>query len=426
MEVIIVKEKNNNLKFNNSVVKHIYKKDRKAKKLNDKKTNRNIHRQIYNGDNNNYKNMNYTGMFKDNMDNRSKNEFITNLYIDGNNITRTFFSYQDYWNFYKGKNEVKKFINNCRNSYYEPIFIFDGIRLTSETINKWKSRRKENTIKMNCTNLPFSNFMLYEVLLMLNVNCFFSLEADCDHTLASYANYNYGMSNKSIILSKDRDYYRYIDRNFEIVTDFKYKNNQIFFYNASLHKKRKDGVSQLEIIYPPPKVTTDWLEILTKYENGVYYHQRSSPTNLTRYFDNPNIHLKDLRNSVFLYLGIPEGSIIEELFPSWNFKYNEFKWHIEKYELKYDQKSNNLLNECDVLKIISLFFPEIDVRDDIFYNKYSEIIDNKSWSNHVFAVVSSILFLYSIISGIPLIELMNDFNNDYNNYNNYNNYNINY
>lgn len=354
------------------------------------------------------------------------------LYVDGLNYIRDFFDSKDFWNLEYAEKEISFFVKKIREANLEPVIFVDGIRVTHETKKKWFSRREKETTKAERVVCPFSSIFLFEIFTKLKVEFKYSCDEDNDDTLASYANYNYYLKSQGYILSRDRDFYRYINYQYIVYTDFIYKSNinkhvsryykscshnnyRIHFENCYANQIRKDGVSLRKILFPLPNTTKEWSKTTLEpdFENNSGYFQskgknylflKSSPTHLTKYLGNPIIHISSLRLTVFYLLGFGTDCVIKEIVPSWDEKYNVFCWY------------ENITSPLNCPKMIELLKDPEKAFDHFYSKDHLEELKNKAinkgvskkeWFNYLFSIRSAIYGLYVMVTpGTTLLNLM--------------------
>jgi len=322
--------------------------------------------------------------------NQNENNFIKKkpLHVDILNYSTLFFDCKNHWNVSKAEKKIRKFVDRCRNTGYEPIVFIDGCNITEEAQNKWKQRR-EKEVKSGKRNVPQNlNLLFHNIFKENNVKVHFSFEADNDDTLAAYAS-----QTKGYVVSQDRDFLRYYDASYSIFTSFHYQRNNKIFFEKQTHQYPKYGVDYRELIFPLPKTTNKWQDFMihpTENQDNLLY-RRGAPSSLVKYFGNPHVNVKELRRALYHKLGIDKNII--ENFPHWNFKTNEFEWYKEI-------TTPNSIYEHLLYKpfeAVDYFFRDLTKPNHI---------SKEDWNNHLYAINIVVFELCSIALDCSLLSIL--------------------
>eukprot|EP01031_Cornospumella_fuschlensis_P038739 gene38739-47098_t len=130
------------------------------------------------------------------------------LYVDVLNYSDSFFPLND-WSVTRAFSRVKDFVEAAvRANLILTVFI-DDTTPSGESETKWTTRREKEITKGERNMPPGLSRMLGEMFSALGVDVFYSDEADCDTTIASFAH-----SDHANILSNDKDLLRYTGASF--------------------------------------------------------------------------------------------------------------------------------------------------------------------------------------------------------------------
>jgi hypothetical protein len=182
-------------------------------------------------------------------------------------------------------------------------FIDAGIQ-TKETLQKWRSRREVQVRKCKL-DVPQGLAIIYgDMFNSLGVRVHFS-EVDNDDTLAAYA-----QADGAVVLSGDKDFYRYKQGSFPIYSDFELKNGllELIESNEFYHPKPRDLMWPLPITHPRYPCVS---RLLSTKE-----YMKGCPSALTKYTGNLHIICRHMRQAFYHAVGI-DFPVLES-FIDWN------------------------------------------------------------------------------------------------------------
>jgi len=139
---------------------------------------------------------------------------------------------------------------------------------------------------------------------MLGVRVHYS-EVDNDDTVATYA-----QAHGAVVLSGDKDFYRYKQGSFPIYSDFELKSGQLQLIQSQefWHPKPRD------LIWPLP-ITHAKYPCISKLKSTRQY-MKGCPSALTRYTGNLHIICRHMRQAFYHAMGI--DFVVHESFIDWN------------------------------------------------------------------------------------------------------------
>lgn len=112
-------------------------------------------------------------------------------------------SFQSWIN--KSCRRIRQIVNLARRWGLKPIFVCDAAYMTEEVREKWRLRR-EKEAERGIRKIPYNaDTILCEILLDMKLDLVFDREHNADDIIATVAI----MHPKSVILSRDNDYFRY-------------------------------------------------------------------------------------------------------------------------------------------------------------------------------------------------------------------------
>jgi hypothetical protein len=310
------------------------------------------------------------------------------LYVDILNYSHLFFTLHDHWNIFSAEKKVEKFVNRCRKSNIVLEIFIDGVYITNEACKKWKVRREKEVRKGERRVPQSTNILFGDLFREKGVAVHYSIEADNDDSMASWAHYN-----KAAILSRDRDFLRYNDAEYKIYKEFRYnvKNNIIFIEQT--HTQPKFGVSSRELIYPPPLSGTKFQEFML-IKNGDYYEYiRGNPSGLVKIFGNLHKYIRTLRQALYSKLGL--NCYILEIFPDWDPENSDVIWVEEK--VYADNKLDYYLYKP--FEAFNLFF-------STFKKPYK--VTAEEWNNHLYAMHAVVFEICSVAMDTPMLNLVKE------------------
>ncbi len=144
------------------------------------------------------------------------------IYMDALNFGDYFFNSKDLWDLNFLKRKVQDFLNALKRmkKYYLEIFL-DGNNISLQCDEDYKKRVEERMIKQENKWPNGCNVLLSDAFKQHGIKVHWSLEADCDDTIATFAFYD-----KASILSRDKDFLCYFV-DFKIYSEFKIDKNEI-------------------------------------------------------------------------------------------------------------------------------------------------------------------------------------------------------
>lgn len=307
------------------------------------------------------------------------------LYIDAMNIMSTIFhatSLPNHWDLDSSFSKVKKLVNAAKASNIQIKLFFDCDNPTEEAINKWVLRREKEVEEGFRTMPATSGFLLGNMFSHFGIETHYSYEADNDDTLAAYA-----QNDKASILSKDRDFFRYQDRKYEIFSEYDYKADGTLKLLPSAYNSIKFGTLPRQIISPPPKTIPKNPRAITLKTQETW--RMGSPSPLVRELGNPYLLLRPLRQALYARLKIIKP--INELIPYWDDKKEKVGW--ESIKVKPDEELDSLLDDP---------FAALEYIFKLSSLKKPKEIHTKKWANHIFAMCALTFDICSMASGTEL------------------------
>ena len=226
-----------------------------------------------------------------------------------------------------------------------------------------------------------ANVMLGDLAKRRGIPVVYSLELDCDDTIAEYASLL-----ACPILSSDQDFYSY-PRKFQIFEIKKWR--MVPCQNKNRRVTRKLS-GQFPSVSSSPQVIFKRKEV-----EGGYYLLKGNPSPLTRLMGSPHARVEELRQA--LYARILKGeegktpTVLEE-YPDWDPKTSSVVWI--KKEVLPSTKFDHLLD--DPTKAVNWFFGK-DRQPQV---KRSE------WKKHLFCVHVICFHLCAIANGVSLLDMM--------------------
>lgn len=306
------------------------------------------------------------------------------LYMDLLNFGGNFFLISD-WNVRKAFIKVENFVSAARNSGFHLKVFLDGVR-AGEAEMKWKTRREKEILKGE-KNMPqgFAH-MLGEMFADCGIQTMYSVELDCDTTLAYFAH-----ADGADVLSDDKDLFRYTGASYIVYNEYEIKNNQLFIFP----KPPYTGSIPLKPIPlgPKPAVSSS---ILFLERDGIF--QRGVVTPLVRTLNidvykiiTPLIHARLASQNI-------RGPITES-WPFWDDEKQEVSWHRKIVPIvETSPECLRLLKDPEAA--FEYFFPGISEDARPSY------IASKLWKRHVFGLRCVVYDICSHETSFPLYRLM--------------------
>ncbi|KAJ3271007.1 hypothetical protein HDV01_007157 [Terramyces sp. JEL0728] len=305
------------------------------------------------------------------------------LYIDGLNFKRRFWREgTNPWNLKQVHLQISRFVQACKNREIETVVFLDATRHTKEAIRKHRQRYALQLRKASFA-LPAGSTLIYgEIFKSLGVTVLYSSGADNDDTLAAFA-----QRDGAAVLSRDQDFFRYNDRNFEIYSDFSFKKGQLILKKAEFNEKR--DISKRDII-DIPKV----IENLPQFADLPKFIKLSPITPLAKYFEmNQSVAYRPLRQALYHKFGV---SSVEERYVDVDSEGNS-TW-IEEV-VSSDPAFTHLLMKPDIAvkKFMGDYLKKIDC-------------DPHQWALHEFGIYLAIYEVYYMAIGgaVNFYTIMSD------------------
>ena len=299
------------------------------------------------------------------------------LYLDVANMQRHFFCASNHWDIQGSIAKIEKFIKACHHSGWKLKGFLDFHNSSTEAFETSKNRRiREITIEKK--EFPGVLFQIFEaVCTRFGVEIHSNLEADCDDTLASWA-----QKDGAAVFSADKDFFRYIGKKYEVYNRFTYEKNGIEF-SYYIHFFQYDK-PQRYIIDPPPKTVV--FDKSNGYDLSYDFPEirYGCASSLVKYLGNPYIQLRPLRKAMIFRL---KGKPRKERIPYWNKILRKVEW--DETLVEGSPEFDYLLN--DRYKAVEEIFHLKDLM------KIEKKFDEIKWRNHIFAIYSITFQICSMI-----------------------------
>jgi len=314
------------------------------------------------------------------------------LYVDILNFSDRFFKLSNTTNCWQvisavPFDEVTKFVTAAENGGWEIKGFIDARIQTAETLDKWRKRREEEIIKGIKRPMHGMQFILGDLFKECGVDVRYSLDADNDDTVASYAE-----SDGASVLSRDHDFFRYQSSTFQVFANYEIdENGTLHLFEGKCHLSENDQNSR-QLISPPPQTFSHaQYGGFSDVFKGKRY-QRGTPTGLIKQLGNPHFTTRKLRQALYAKWQI-QGTIEEEL-PEWKHENSEIVWNIE--HVPSDDTLAHLLEE-PVIAFRTLF-PLIQ--------ELSSNISRPEFGNYVYATAAVCFEICAAAMDVPLISLL--------------------
>tara|TARA_B100000482_G_C12612713_1_gene299767 strand:- start:1793 stop:2647 length:855 start_codon:yes stop_codon:yes gene_type:complete len=241
----------------------------------------------------------------------------------------------DQW-IHRIEKRIKFILITCSKWKLKPIFVCDAGYTTEEVQNKWKMRR-EKELQRGIRKIPYcADTIVCEIILKKNLHLVFDKRYNADDIVATIAN----MNQKSYILSRDMDYFRY---------DQGILSNRIFFIDSSrkisqlIHKgATREPLQTIRMYFPI--FATSYYDLVKIVECGKYIRGTAYP--LAEKSRRENLHLATRQYRRTMY-----KETVKEIFPI--LENNIVKWINEDVEPKVYSfpESINALTEEIIQKV---------------------------------------------------------------------------
>lgn len=317
------------------------------------------------------------------------------LFVDGLNVANSFFSPTHHWHLPIAHHKIKKFVAACRGAGYEPTIFMDAGARTSDAAAKARRRTAKNIRALMRRNPMGLQAMMGDMFKECNVDVRYAVEAECDHTLASWA-----VMEGADVLSQDKDYYRYRWRGepapiVNIYESYLVQGGFLSLIPSSPPVRRRPP---LELLDPPPSFSTDYYASTIKElrENSVF--RRGAPTSLMRILGtNPHLDALPLRAAWYARLfGRNSNRAITEVFPIWDPQTSNVFY--TSHRVVPDPAHDSLLDKP--AEAVEFLF-----RPDRLTAERPDEVSPLAWSNHIFALHAVTFELCSMASGRSMWEI---------------------
>tara|TARA_B110000008_G_scaffold183010_1_gene181923 strand:+ start:3156 stop:4073 length:918 start_codon:yes stop_codon:yes gene_type:complete len=184
-----------------------------------------------------------------------------------------------------------------------PIFVCDAGYTTEEVQQKWKLRR-EKELEKCIRRIPYcADTIVCEMIMNRNLSLVFDKSYNADDIVATIAN----MHPKSIILSRDMDYFRY---------DSGILNDRIYYISDSKQPTKliltglpRESLRTIRMYFP--KFARSYNNLCKLVKEGLYIRGNAYP--LGEKESQVNLHLLTRKYRQSLYT-----NDVTEIFPIWN------------------------------------------------------------------------------------------------------------
>lgn len=228
---------------------------------------------------------------------------VTKLYVDALNYADVFFlSAGRRWDLREPTQNVGKFVAAARSAGIELKVFIDEASPSDEALGKWTTRRQKE-VRNGEKRLPHGwSALLGDIFVSFGVPVIYSLEADGDDTLASYAHHE-----GADVLSADRDFHRYRGSMFAVFHEFDvaaFRKGRLVLRQRTAEHLRNNGahgIVKRDIITPPPVVLPPTETNPSIYQmSQTKLYRRGTPSPLTRALGyNPHQKVRHLRRALY-------------------------------------------------------------------------------------------------------------------------------
>jgi DNA-directed RNA polymerase subunit RPC12/RpoP len=301
----------------------------------------------------------------------------TIVLMDGLNFyTRFQKDMNSFWDLKGFCERIEKTVNDFR--FYDVRIFIDACRHTPEAIKKHKTRMEQKVIKDEYSLPPFKETLLGDAFKKCGLLVYYSYQADNDDTMAYHAQ-KYGAA----ILSKDQDFFRYLDTTFPIYSDFKVKKKQLRWI-PSIRNEKKTITKRVLL---EQVSTCDSMPFFVHLYSGERIF--NVPTPLLKVFGNPFLEARPLRQAIYARYNIP---FIKESILLWRNGQPTWTTEIVKADATYDV----LLTQP--MKAIETLLP--------MYLHRPSTIDPLQWEKHMFGVYGVVIENIAAITGTSMLDIM--------------------
>ena len=318
----------------------------------------------------------------------AENVYSDLLYIDLLNIWSQFFPTHD-WNLLRARDRVKKFVEAAYNSGYSISCFIDYSNSTEEATEKWRSRR-ERDIRSGRRGVPIKfSVLLGDMFRSEGISLHYSNGTDNDDTLAAFAEID-----GAIILSGDKDFFRYEDSTFRLMDTVQVTEDGLMILSQERLKEHVSTPSSTRRLLREKPSTLSYPE----YTLGDKF-MMGSPSPLTRQLNmSTNRILTPLRHTVFAMEGVES---LEESYPEWDEENQCVRWVEQMVYPVKDAECMSLLEAGSPIPALSHFFPnEFDQEGAVLPCPAS--VSPQLWAKHCSCLRTSVyeLFLWAKSVGV--------------------------
>ena len=301
------------------------------------------------------------------------------LFVDAFNYANVFFRSQNdslERSFIVGLERIRLFCHAAKESGFRVKVFLDLVQDSQEANKKWFDRRRRETLQ-GIMDVPqgLSTIMTDA---FSQVDVITSLQYDNDDVLASMA-----QRDGALVLSRDKDFFRYKESSFEIYSDFTIlsssssddtngnnrSNNRLVLIPCN----KNTVVAKDRVLLSGKELEKSLLvnaanvKVSAMKTNKIYKRGTGSP--LIKELGNPHIIIRPLRQALYARLGITEP--IKEIFPVWREHQVDFVCDLVGPDSSYDfllDKPTEALAKFTTVK--------------------PETVQLKQWEKHLFCMKS--------------------------------------
>ena len=250
------------------------------------------------------------------------------LYMDGINWLDSFWNvWENPWGALRNSDrKVSQFVQAAWGSNFEVVLVADADTKTKQALGKWYKRREEEMFKERKKVSLGVDIFLAESFQKHGIRVMRPLGADADDVLAALA-----VATSGIVLSKDRDFFRY-DRPISVSNGFSVRDGKLILQPTTtidITSRRLPISRRVQLDLAHAALTYEaqnWsLGVVTKYRpslmNGMTRRGTSSSSDKT--MGNLHVLARPLRAAVYAILG--EKWAVEEV-PEWSEENEKVVW----------------------------------------------------------------------------------------------------
>ena len=194
----------------------------------------------------------------------------------------------------------------CKRIKKRPIFVADAAYTTQEVQEKWKIRR-ERECETGNRRIPYcADQILCELIMKMNLMLVYDKSNNADDVIATICNFH----PDNIILSRDRDFFRYDSGTFtNRVFTAVYENGQLILQKNKPNLIVKSSLNTLRMYFP--KFCSSPIELFKIVESGEYIRGTAFPSAERNKDMCMHLMLRDYRRILY-------KCDVKEMFPVWN------------------------------------------------------------------------------------------------------------